>query len=147
MVAELVEGFPCSVVFREAVPLDQHLPHTTALKRTESPRWSRKQPAIHDRRETGRGRWRVAAVRLQETNVEDVVDAGVLRQLEAVRDTANAFQHLERTSIARTQLALSPRVEGLCGAVEEAQPHPIAHLELHITVAGVVVLLGQLLRL
>jgi len=86
-------------------------------------------------------------VRLQETNVEDVVDAGVLRQLEAVRDTANAFQHLERTSIARTQLALSPRVEGLCGAVEEAQPHPIAHLELHIAVAGVVVLLGQLLRL
>jgi hypothetical protein len=60
---------------------------------------------------------------------------------------AEPFGDLERTRIAWPKLSLSAGVKGSCRLVEQAQPHPLAHLELLIAMAGIVVLLGDLLSL
>jgi hypothetical protein len=43
--------------------------------------------------------------------MEDVMQAGTLRKLKPIGDLANPFHDLERTSIARTKLALGARVQ------------------------------------
>jgi hypothetical protein len=79
--------------------------------------------------------------------MEHVVQASTLRQLQTIGHLPDALQDLERPCIARPKLALGARLEGLGGAVEEAQPHPITHRELHVPMTYVVVLLGELLGL
>jgi hypothetical protein len=79
--------------------------------------------------------------------MEHVVEARPLRQLQTIGHLSDALQDSERPCIARAKLALGARLEGLGGAVEEAQPHPITHRELHVTMTCVVILLGELLGL
>ena len=85
--------------------------------------------------------------RLEDADVEDVVNAGAVRKLKAVGDVADAFQHLERPGIARAQLPTRPGSQGLSGAVEEPQPDPRADVELQGSMMCIVVALGVGLRL
>jgi len=62
--------------------------------------------------------------------MEDVVQASALRKLEPVGYRPDTLQHLEMPGEARPQLALGPWLQGLGGAVEQTQPHPISHHEL-----------------
>jgi hypothetical protein len=84
---------------------------------------------------------------LEDADVEDIVDAGALRQVETVRDGAHAFDDLERPSVPRCKLAFGVGHEGLSGTVEETQPDPIPHGEHDVAVMSVVVPLGVSLRL
>jgi hypothetical protein len=43
--------------------------------------------------------------------MEDIMQAGALQKLKLIGDLANPFHDLERTSIARTKLALGTRVQ------------------------------------
>jgi hypothetical protein len=65
--------------------------------------------------------------------MEDVMDAGVGRELKTVDDGADVLHNLERSRVARPQLAACLRVEGLRRPVQEAQPDPIPHGELQVT--------------
>ena len=85
--------------------------------------------------------------RLEDADVEDVVNAGAVRKLKAVGDVADAFQHLERPGIAWAQLPTRPGSQGLSGAVEEPQPDPRANVERQGSMMCVVVALGVGLRL
>jgi hypothetical protein len=79
--------------------------------------------------------------------MEDVVDAGAVRQLKTVCNGTDALKHPERPCIAGPQLAPRQGVQRLRRPVEEAQPDPVADGELQVTMVRVVVLLGELLRL
>jgi len=144
---KVVEDLPRRVIFRKVIPLDQNAPDPAALLGAQGTLRSRQHPTVVYWRKIAWSWWRVAAMLLQEANMEDVVDASALRQLETVGDSTDAFEDAERPGPTGPQLALGARVEGLRGAVEKAQPDPRAHLELHVPVVGVVVLLGQLLSL
>jgi hypothetical protein len=43
--------------------------------------------------------------------MEDIMQADALRKLQAVRNLADVFQHLERPGIAGTKLTLGPGIE------------------------------------
>ena len=47
--------------------------------------------------------------RLQNADMEHVVDARSLRQSKTISHIAHTFQHLVRTSIARAKLVPAPR--------------------------------------
>ena len=79
--------------------------------------------------------------------MEDVMQAHPLRQLESVGHRPNTLQHLKRTGESRSELALGARLQGLRQPMQQTQPHPVSHRELQFTVRGIVVLLGELLRL
>ena len=79
--------------------------------------------------------------------MEDVMQASARRELESVRHRPDALQHLKGPGKAGAKLALGARLQGLGGAMEKTQPHPITHRELQLAMGGVVVLLGDLLRL
>ena len=79
--------------------------------------------------------------------MEDVVQESALPKLESVGHRPDALQHLEGPGKARPKLALGSRHQGLGGAMEKTQPHPIPNRELQLTMGGVIVLLGDLLRL
>jgi hypothetical protein len=73
--------------------------------------------------------------------MEDIVEAGALQKLQAVRDTADALQHAKGPGIVRPKLVLGARVQRLLRVVEETRPDPLTDLELHVTVTSIVVLL------
>jgi hypothetical protein len=81
-------------------------------------------------------------MRLQQAHVEDIMDVGALEQLEAVGHRTNLFLNTERPGVARSHLAFGAGVERLSSVVQQPQPYPVAHLELHLTMHVVVVLLG-----
>jgi len=81
VVAEGVKSLPGGVVVGEAMPLDQELPGATTLLRTQHTLRCRKHTAIERRWKIAECSRRVAAVLLQKTNMEDVVDAGALWKL------------------------------------------------------------------
>ena len=64
-----------------------------------------------------------------------------------VRHPADTFQDAERPCVAGTELALGVRLEGLRHAIQQSQPDPITHLELHIAMPCIIIPLGQLLGL
>ena len=84
---------------------------------------------------------------LQQPHMEDIMQMGTLRKLEAVRHLADALQHLERTGVVRAKLPFGTGLKGLGSAVEQAQPYPIPNGKLPVVVGRVVVFLGQLLCL
>jgi hypothetical protein len=59
-------------------------------------------------------------VRLQQADVEDIMDAGTIWQLQAVGYRPNPFLDTERVGVARSQLPLRARMEGLKGAMQQA---------------------------
>jgi hypothetical protein len=79
--------------------------------------------------------------------MKDVMNASARWQLKTVCERANALQHQKGARVARTQLALGARVQGLRSPVQEAQPHLIAQHKLCLAVMGVVVFLGHLMGL
>ena len=81
---------------------------------------------------------------LQQADVEDIMEARAVRQLDAISDAADALQHAEGPSPARPQFVLGTRVQRLRRAVKEAQLDPRSHVELHLPVVGVIVLLRKL---
>lgn len=99
------------------------------------------------RRQRWRSSRRCALERLEDADVEDVVDAGTLRKVEPVRDVADAFCDLERASIPRAKLAPWSWQQGLRRLVENAQEHPITHRELQLAVVAVIVTSRVLLSL
>jgi hypothetical protein len=86
MLAELVERLPGSVLVWKPTP------DVAALLSLERPFRTLQHTTIEDRQKSGQSSRRVAAVLLQQPHVEDVVDAGALRQLQAVGDAADALQ-------------------------------------------------------
>ena len=74
--------------------------------------------------------------------MKDVMDACSRWEFQAVGDLADSFRDTEGSSIARSQLAFGAGVERLNSAVQQPQPYPVAHLELHLTMPDVVVFLG-----
>ena len=86
-------------------------------------------------------------MRLEQAHIEDVMQSSVDQKLQPVGNPANALQHLERPGVARAKLPFCPGLQRLRGPMKQVQPNPIAHCELQVMVAGVVVLLRQLLCL
>ena len=86
-------------------------------------------------------------MRLEQAHMEDFMQSSAGRKLQPVGNPANALQHLEWLGVARAKLPFGPGLQRLCGPMKQAQPNPIAHSKLQVAVAGVVVLLRQLLRL
>ena len=72
--------------------------------------------------------------------MEDVVQARLGRQLEAVRDGAHAFQDLERSIVARQELGRIAALDRCSRTLVEAKPRPFANLELNMAMSLVVVL-------
>jgi hypothetical protein len=85
-------------------------------------------------------------VALEQAHV-DIMQVSTFQKVQPVGNPTNALQHLERAGVARTKLPFGPRLQRLRGPMEQAQPDPITHIKLQVAVSGVVVLLGQLLRL
>jgi len=147
-VLELLALLPGRLLCRKTVPLDEDVPNSpTKLGAQDAVgRW--KQTTILHRRKGRRRRRRwIPLVRLEEADMEDVVQAGALRKLELVGHRPDALPHLEGPGAARPKLALGAWLQGLGGAMEKTQPHPIPNRELQLTMGGVIVLLGDLLRL
>ena len=84
----------------------------------------------------------ITFVGLQQPHMEDIMQTGVIRKLEAVRHLADALQHLERTGVARAKLPFGAGLEGLGSAVEQAQPYPILDGKHPVVVGCVVIFLG-----
>ena len=86
-------------------------------------------------------------MRFEQAHMEDVMQSSAGWKLQPVGNPSNALQHLEWPSVARAKLPFGLGLQRLRGPMKQAQPNPIAHSKLQVTVAGVVVLLRQLLRL
>jgi hypothetical protein len=68
--------------------------------------------------------------RLEHTYMKHVVDAGAVGEPKMVGDGANAFNHLERASKLRVDLASRPRQQGLSRAAKDPQLDPVVDGEL-----------------
>jgi hypothetical protein len=145
--AKLLELFPRGVLVGQPAPLDADVPDPTPLLGAYNSLWLRKDAAMEQWRHNPRRRRRVPAVRLEQPHVKDIMNPCAVRKLETVGDLAHAFQHLERPNVVGTKLMPGLQILRLRGPVEEAQPDPVANVELQVVVVGVVVLLGELLRL
>jgi hypothetical protein len=86
-------------------------------------------------------------VRLQQANMEDLVQFYSYRQLQLVRDVANSFTHLEWTIVLWPQLAAALDVKRRHRSVQNAEPHPLANGELDLPVLAIVEGLVMLLCL
>ena len=86
-------------------------------------------------------------MRLEQAHMEDIMQSSAGQKLQLVGNPANALQHLEWPGVARAKLPFCPGLQRLRGPMKLAQPNPITYNKLQVTVAGVVVLLRQLLRL
>ena len=73
---------------------------------------------------------RGAPERLEDSNVEDFVDACALRKRQTVRDIADVLSDLERPGELWAQLAPRSRQQRLNWTVKDAQPYPIANSKL-----------------
>jgi hypothetical protein len=60
---------------------------------------------------------------LEDVDVEDIMDARPVRQVNTIGDIAHTFQHLEWPGVARAQLAPRPGDQGLSWPVKEPKPH------------------------
>jgi len=138
----MLERLPCCVLRWQATPFDKHVPHVSPKLCTKGALRSWQQPAIRCRRQRSRSRWGITFVGLQQPHMEDIMQTGALRKLEAVRHLADALQHLEQTGVARAKLPFGAGLEGLGSAVEQAQPYPIPDGKLPVAVGRVVVFLG-----
>lgn len=95
-------------------------------------------------------RWgsrRVPHERLEQPDVEHVVETGALWKLKAIGDRADTLADLERARVARVELTLWPRVDPVGWPVEKAKPRPIVHCKLQLPMVVVVVSLGVFLCL
>jgi hypothetical protein len=79
--------------------------------------------------------------------MEDVMQARVCRESETISHPPDAFNDLEQSGVAWVQLALGRRSERMGGSMEKSEQHPCAHVELHLTMALIIVALGVLLGL
>lgn len=77
--------------------------------------------------------------RLQKPNIENVMEATIPRQSQVIGYLANVLHHAKLPRAARAKFSLGARLEGLGGALKEAQPHPVTNSELQLTVTAVVV--------
>ena len=79
--------------------------------------------------------------------MEYVVNAGALRQLEAIGHRAHAVQHLIRPGVLGAELPASPGHQGLSWTMKQPQPHPVPNSELQSPMMHVIVPASVLLRL
>jgi len=116
-VLELLALLPGRLLCKKTVPLDEDVPNSPTKLGAQDPvgRW--KQATILHRRKGWRRRRWIPLVRLEEADMEDVVQAGALRKLESVGHRPDALRHLEGTGEARPKLALGARLQGLGGAM------------------------------
>ena len=78
---EVVDAFPCSIHLSQPEPLDQYAPDTPALLRPQCTiRGWQNAAVLRQGQDTGH-RWRIAAVLLQQADVEDIMEARAARQL------------------------------------------------------------------
>ena len=70
---ELPKQLPCGFCSSQAVPLDEDVQDNTAMLSTQDACWSRQETTVMCRRHRPWNNRRIAAVRLQQTIVEDVV--------------------------------------------------------------------------
>ena len=82
--------------------------------------------------------WRCTSEWLQNADVEDVVDARLIWQLEAVCDVADALQHLEGPGVFWHQFAAPSWHQALGVSMQHSEQHPVPDGELKFTVVGVV---------
>ena len=125
----------------------QDVPDTVAELGAQHPCWHRKEMAIERRRYSRWRHWRFPAKRLEQPDVEHIMEANARRKLKTVGHLPNARQHLEWPGIVRTQLPLGPGHQRVCRTVKDTEPHPIAHHELQVPMGVIVVALGELLGL
>ena len=78
---ELVDAFPGSVLLSQPEPLDQYAPDTSALLRFQRPIRGWQDAAVLRRGEDTGLRWGIAAMLLQQADVEDIMQARSVRQL------------------------------------------------------------------
>lgn len=83
--------------------------------------------------------------RLDEDDLEDIVDPGTGRQGQTIGQGVNPVQHPERP-VEAWHLPSRFVGDGCSEALMETKPHPVAHCELHETMLGVVLHLDELLR-
>ena len=76
----------------------------------------------------------------QQADMEHIMEASTIRQLETISDAPNALEHAEGPCPTRPQLVFGAGVQRLRRAMEKAQPDPRTDVELHVAVVGVVVL-------
>jgi len=123
------------------------VPCSAAKTSTQNTFRLRKQAAILKRWKMWCACRRCSAERLQDADVEHVMDASPSRELELVRYCANAFQDLVWPGVSWTQLPAAAWQECLCWPVKNAKPYPVAHLELQVSVVSIIVVASVLLSL
>jgi len=140
--AEVVDGLPSCVVFRQPFPLDKHVPDTATKLTTERPIRSVKNSAIVHRWQSRCRCRRRAPEWLQDAHMEYIMDAGAFGQPEAISCCTHALHHLKGSSKTRTELAAETRDERLCWPMKDAEQHPIVDLKLQRPVMSIIMLLG-----
>ena len=71
------------------------------------------------RRQNWLGRRRYAPKWFEYPDMEGIMDTSVIWKLQTVGHLTNAFKHLKRASVLGSQLAASPRNQGLRMTVEQ----------------------------
>ena len=98
-------------------------------------------------RQWRRRSWRCADEGLEDTDMEHIMDASIVRQLPVIRHLTNALHHLKGASILGPKLPSRSRLQRLRRAVEQAQENPVSYCKLQETVMGIIMLASVLLRL
>jgi hypothetical protein len=90
----------------------------------------------------------LAGESLEDADMEDIVESCARRQLQPVGHAAHPLQDLEWIIEARTELAAPLDIHGRRPTVQQPKPHPLALLELDVSLLAIichlVVLLGLL---
>jgi hypothetical protein len=91
--------------------------------------------------------WWRSSERLEDSNMEDVMNSCAIRKLKPIGHRSNALKHLIRTCIAWTEFAASSRNQRLSRPMKQTKKHPITHSELQGTMVTVIVTLSISLSL
>jgi hypothetical protein len=81
------------------------MPHATPEAGTQHTFWLRKHASMLKRWWGWGRRLRLPMERLENTHMKHVVYPGVGRQTQTIGNLAHTFQHLERSCVARPELA------------------------------------------
>ena len=111
VLAEFVTLLPSSLLLRKARPLNEDEPDATTELRLQHLCRLGKNATISEWRKRRRSRRWLATERLEQPNMEDVVDASAGWKLKTICHLPNALQDREGPGVARAELALRARVE------------------------------------
>jgi len=130
-ILEIFYSLPRSISRSAAFPMNQNLPAAVVEASADYSSRSRNHPTMEDRRQRNQSNRWLPHKFLQESNMEDVMNTCLRREVQTICHRSNALNHLIWPKEARPELGWCSSSNAHSCTVMEAQPDPIAHRKVN----------------